>query len=428
MRRTYQITEYGSFVRNKEIPGYVSLPENTFDDLEEFLLTYRNRETDALELMSLSAKKGIGKVITAKNYVGVISMNDQTTIEILPKIYSGAQVTIGKTKKLLIDMLKTLRDAPFKTLQTTNVDIEKMSIFEIFIRMFVNEVFRIVKHGLKCSYETIQSNGTMFKGKMLFEHQIKYNYAHKELCYVQFDEFNTNQAENRLIKSALLYLYRYSNSIKNKSDIKTLLASFSTVDPSKDYIADFDKVTIDRHTKDYETALKWCKVFLQGKTFTAFSGSQIAFALLFPMESLFESYIASLLRRAFRGTSYALSAQDRTYHLFDEPSQKFLIKPDIVLRNTQSDSVFVMDTKWKLLSAQKPNYGISQADMYQMYAYQKKYSANNVTLLYPMTENLYNHAPISFSSADGVTVKARFIDLFQIDHSIGLIKQDIMCQ
>lgn len=94
-------------------------------------------------------------------------------------------------------------------------------------------------------------------------YQIKYNYTHKELCYAQFHDFNTNRAENRLIKSALLYLYRFSNSIKNKSDIKTLLASFSAADPSKDYIADFDKVTIDRHTKDYETALKWCQVFLQ---------------------------------------------------------------------------------------------------------------------------------------------------------------------
>ncbi|MEY8330768.1 hypothetical protein AALB81_15795 [Lachnospiraceae bacterium 48-33] len=32
---------------------------------------------------------------------------------------------------------------------------------------------------------------------------------------------------------------------------------------------------------------------------------------------------------------------------------------------------YIMDTKWKVLSDAKPNYGISQADMYQMYTYQK---------------------------------------------------------
>ena len=35
---TYQITEYGSFVSGKEVPGCVTLPENTFDQLEAFLL------------------------------------------------------------------------------------------------------------------------------------------------------------------------------------------------------------------------------------------------------------------------------------------------------------------------------------------------------------------------------------------------------
>ena len=37
-------------------------------------------------------------------------------------------------------MLKTLRDSPYKSVQTTKVDVEKMTLFEIFIRMFVDEV------------------------------------------------------------------------------------------------------------------------------------------------------------------------------------------------------------------------------------------------------------------------------------------------
>ena len=81
MRKTYQITEYGSFISGKQVDGYSTLPEKTFEQLENFVLSNRNKETDALELLSLSAKKGLGKVITAKNYVGIISMNDGTTIE-----------------------------------------------------------------------------------------------------------------------------------------------------------------------------------------------------------------------------------------------------------------------------------------------------------------------------------------------------------
>ena len=421
MKKPYQITEYGSFVRDKEVAGYVSLPWDTFDALENFILTNKNKDTDALELMGLSARKGIGKIITAKNYVGVITMADGTNIEILPKIYSGEQVAEAKVKKLLVDMLKTLRNAPYKSLQTTNVNIEKMSIFEVFIRMFIDEVFFIVKRGLKSSYETIQSNEFVFKGKLKAAGQIRYNYAHKERSYVEYDEFNLNRVENKLLKATLSYLYKITASSKNKNDIKTLLNNFTEVDTSEDYKGDFTKIVPDRNTKDYTTALMWSRVFLMGKSFTSFSGSEIACALLFPMETLFESYVAAQLRKVLNTTEYCMSVQDRTYHLFDEPVRKFLMKPDIVIENKNNNSIYIMDTKWKVLSDTKPNYGISQADMYQMYAYQKKYGAKNVTLLYPKTEKVNEDAKIEYVSQDGVVVRVRFVDLFDVKASVGRV-------
>lgn len=417
MGKTYQITEYGSFVREKEVQGCVTLPQRTFDALETFVLTNSTKETDALELMGISARKGIGRIITARNYVGVIKMDDGTTIEILPKIFSSETEDAGKTKKLLVEMLKTLRNSPFKSLQTTNVNIEKMSIFEVFIRMFIDEVFSIVKRGLKCNYETIQSNEKVFKGKLKVSENIRYNYAHKERSYVEYDEFNINRVENKLLKSTLLYLYRHSGSSRNKNDIKTLLNYFIEVDESKDYEGDFARIVPERNTKDYDTALLWSRVFLKGKSFTSFTGSEVAFALLFPMETLFESYIAAQLHKRLKNSKYSISAQDRKYHLFDEPSKRFLMKPDIVISDKIQKQVFIMDTKWKVLSDSKANYGISQADMYQMYAYQKKYSSENVTMIYPMTDKVENKE-IQYQSKDGVNVKIFFVDLYCINESL----------
>lgn len=99
MRKTYQITEYGSFVRDREVPGYISLPQDTFDTLESFVLSNSTEDTDALKLMGVSARKGVGKIITAKNYVGVITMNDGTTIEILPKIFLTQLLPMKKKKR-----------------------------------------------------------------------------------------------------------------------------------------------------------------------------------------------------------------------------------------------------------------------------------------------------------------------------------------
>mgnify|MGYP003323011655 CR=1 FL=1 len=104
---------------------------------------------------------------------------------------------------ILIEMLKTLKRTPFKSFQTTSINTDKISIFEIFIRMFIDEVFGIVKRGLRSGYESIQANERFFKGKLLFNKQVKYNYAHNERSYVEYDEFNLNRAENKLIKSTL---------------------------------------------------------------------------------------------------------------------------------------------------------------------------------------------------------------------------------
>ena len=424
MRKTYQITEYGSFMREKEVSGYTSLPKNTFDALEKFVLTNTGGEDDALDIMGLSARKGVGKIITAKNYVGVITMTDGTSIEILPKICSKEAVTDVKVKRLIIDMLKTLRNVPFKNLQNTNVNIEKLSIFEIFIHMYIEELFSIVKRGLKCDYEIVRRNGAVFKGKILFSEQIKHNSVHKERCYTEYDEFNTNCAENRILKATLRYLYRNTVSLRNKTDIKTLLNALEGVEESQDYKSDFEKIVPDRKTGDYQNALLWSKVFLMGKSFTSFSGSEIAFALLFPMETLFESYIAARLKKALRGMEYSLAVQDRSFHLFDEP-RKFLLKPDIVIRHKSLKKNFVMDTKWKVLADDRANYGISQADMYQMYAYQNKYRSESVTLLYPLTEKVEAGQRIEFRASDGARIKVRFVDLFDLNNSLKVLIDEI---
>ena len=425
MKGVYQIREHGSFITGQQMDGCVTLPPHTFQQLEDFILTNRSRETDTLELMGLSARKGVGRVITAKNYVGIITMNDGTTIEILPKIYSDVDDDAygTRTKKLLIDMLRTLRDTPFKSLQTSSVDIARLNILEVFIRMFIDEVFFIVKRGLKCSYESIEENANFFKGKMLFSQQMKYNHSHTERSYVAYDAFTTNRPENRLLKAALLYLYKQTTSSRNKNDLKTLLNAFASVDASTDYKSDFAWYVPDRNMKDYNTALLWCRVFLMGKSFTSFAGSEVALALLFPMETLFESYIAALIRKQLDDNAYIVSAQDKRYHLFNEPRKQFQLRPDIVITRKVDDAIFVLDTKWKLLADGKANYGISQADMYQMYAYQKKYDSQNVTLIYPKTAAVPADREIWFASDDGVTVNVRFVDLFEPRSSMSWLAE-----
>lgn len=144
----------------------------------------------------------------------------------------------------------------------------------------------------------------------------------------------------------------------------------------------------------------------------------------FVAEKRIEGFVslAQKLRKYLNPKEFTVSAQDRSFHLFDYPRQ-FLMKPDIVVKRKRDGALFVLDTKWKLLSQAKANYGISQADMYQMYAYQKKYKAENITLLYPVTDTLNTERKIAFQSNDGVIVTARFVDLFNLQQSFSLITE-----
>lgn len=131
------------------------------------------------------------------------------------------------------------------------------------------------------------------------------------------------------------------------------------------------------------------------------------------------------MKKAFPEREFSVSAQDRKYHLFDYPGKRFLMRPDLVVTRKTDGAIFVMDTKWKLLSANKPHYGISQPDMYQMYAYQKKYGAENITLLYPLTDEVPAGEEIVFQSKDGVTVRVEFIDLFRTKDSLTKVLEEL---
>lgn len=433
--KLYRITEYESFACGKQVPGYKSLPKKTFDELKNFILTNKEANTDFLELLGISYRKGVGEIITSKNYVGVISMKDGTTIEILPKIYGDSSVSeedeYKKAKTLLLRMLKTLKNTPFKSLQSANVDVAKMDIFEVFIRMYIEEVFSIVKRGLKSSYQSISENTTYFKGKLKVSENIKYNIAHKERVYVEYNDFNQNRPENRLLRATLEYLYKRTTSSRNKKDIKNLLAAFSSVSTSTNYEKDFSKVIKDRNTKGYEMALTWCQVFLRGKSFTSFSGSEVAAALLFPMETLFESYVAVKLRKVLDPKVYKIATQAKGKFLFNELNgskwDRFQLRPDIVVECIEDNKRFIMDTKWKVLSSElsSQNYGISQSDMYQMYAYHKKYNAENVTLIYPKTDKM-DEEILTYKGDDKVTVRAVFVDLMDVEASLEALMEAIL--
>ena len=74
---------------------------------------------------------------------------------------------------------------------------------------------------------------------------------------------------------------------------------------------------------------------------------------------------------------------------------------------------------------ERVNYGILQADMYQMYAYSKKYHTSEIWLLYPVNDEMRGHEPIQFDSGDGTSVSVWFVDVERIEENIQELKEKL---
>ena len=370
------------------------LSKDDFKELRSFILKQEEGASGSLSLpgleteeatacMKLSANKHRQEILTVQNYVGTIMLSTGTTIEILPKLFKDdKQENRESARRLVVEMLKACGLITYKSFQNANLKYEKMPIFEIYVRIFLNEIFDLYKKGLKSGYELKQENEKFLKGKLLFSQHIKYNFAHAERFFVEYDEFSVNRPENRLIKATLERLKRVTQAEENKRDLRRLLMIFVDVESSTHIDSDFQKCTGGRNMKEYEGILSFCKMFLRGLSYSTYAGKHNTLALLFPMEKLFEGYIAKKIKDEFAPKGWTVKTQHTGKYLFEDP-RMFSLRPDIYLE--KGNDIILMDTKWKLLTDDRAEkYGISQADMYQMYAYHKRFeNVKKVILLYP---------------------------------------------
>ena len=377
-----------------------------YTDLKEFVEDIRPDDDGDESHFFLQVVKG---GIKARNYVGVIQLKSGCQIQILPKIEfpdKGEDKT-KKTKNVLLKMLKTFNEFKFKQINRGSLSTERLNIYEIFINIFAEQVKDIARKGLRSAYITVEDNIPYYKGKLLVNQHIRHNLTHAERFYCAYDEFHVNRPENRLLKSTLLKLQRISSDFQNQKKIRQLLVYFELVEPSLNYEADFSRIVIDRNTRVYEMPLKWAKVFLLGKSFTNFTGKTDAVSLLFPMEKLFESYVARLAETSTALQYWNVTKQDGSKFLFTKPDERFNLRPDIVLK--KDNDTIIVDTKWKRLTKDKnKNYGISQADMYQMYAYAREFNTPYVCLIYPKTKDSSLAEGKLYENKDG-NVKIRIL-------------------
>ena len=376
----YIISEYGLIGKDDSVVNYnkflsKKVPSQVYNELEEFAKTDYGKE-----IFSFS---GNGKYLQAKSYVGTIQTKSGHSIEILPKIYKNKE-NEDNSKEIFLQLLRMLYKLPnYKQIEKANFQNEKMPLLEIFIYMFLEEVAFIIKKGIKSDYISQEDNLYYLKGKLLIKEQIKRNYIHKERFYVDYDEYTTNRAENNLIKSTLKYLMNISSSFQNLRLIRMYQEHMYSVEYSLNFDADFKKCKTNiRGMEHYKNALIWAKVFLKKESFSSFSGDTISFAILYPMEKLFENYMKHKLNERY--LKYKVHSQngEKTF-IHNKNEQLFGLRPDFII-NSKDTIKIIADAKWKIIEDSK---SFSQSDFYQLFAYQHIFKPKKaLRLYYPMSD------------------------------------------
>jgi 5-methylcytosine-specific restriction enzyme subunit McrC len=342
-------------------PGDVLLPEAHFEIVKHLATTL----PDADGLLNYSLYRG-REAIRFRTYVGLLELRGGVLLAIEPRVGH------------LPTLLRHLADPPFRLIDTGHAGTNPLPLWEVFIDVFLRETAHALARGLARTYATHEADLPLLRGKLRIHDQLRQPRA--DTLAVAYDDPTPDIAPNRLLKRALLHVAQRTQTTRNQTRCLHLLGTLADVPASANVPADIRAVaTTNRLLRTYESALRWASWLLCGQGAGLCTGPHITTCLLFPMERVFEQYVAAGFRRI------GAEVQTSGAHLVDDHlgQPRFKLRPDLILR--RGDQTTVLDTKWKFINANDPTgqYGIEQADLYQLYAYGKKYKATDLVLIYP---------------------------------------------
>lgn len=382
-----------------------TIPAVVYEWLERQCLIASNNNRPAW--LRLTQRRG-HRAVQVTGFVGVIRAPDGYQIEVLPKVGKVIGAGALKARQLLIEMLCCLQTFRHLRMDPAKLAAARMPLLEIFIGEFLSAVGNVVKRGLRSHYATEQGNLFALRGKLVVASHLRQNLYRADRFFTEHDEFSIDRPENRLLRTALQCALRLTTSQAHQQLARELQFVFAEVPISMQPNLDYQRVRLDRGMGYYEEALAWSKLILDQQSPVTGHGGNTAPSLLFPMEAVFEAFVAKHLAKQLTRTLH-LKSQARTHHLVRHREENwFCLKPDLLIKDTHT-ALLVLDTKWKLLDGQKANgtkkYGLVQSDFYQLQAYGQSYlnGVGDVVLIYPRTEAFEQPLPVfEFPRTEGL--------------------------
>ncbi|WP_312671301.1 McrC family protein [Pseudescherichia sp.] len=328
------------------------------------------------------------------SYVGYLESPTGEAIEILPKTRLGEDEDPIRQRRVLRRMLQAAAGITPREGETASLYRSKLPLHEWIYSEFLRHLLELVRRGLRSDYHLTEDDDSAFiRGQLDINRQIRQAPGKGARFHVRYAEFTPQRIENRILRTVLEIVLSSTKENQTWRTATTLKHQMADIEPISDALSQLSRWSDGKYLLAYRAIKPWCQLILEKHNPDFQKGGHQGITLLFPMEKLFESWVGYSLKRAL-ATGYAFTAQARRHHLLshalDEsalPEAWFALKPDFVVQN--SDESYVLDAKWKLLDSLQGNrakkYGISQADLYQMFAYGQKYlqGRGDMMLIYP---------------------------------------------
>lgn len=348
-------------------------------------------------------------------FCGVIQLDD-LTLEILPKIH-GKEEKPESCRTVLVQMLQTARIIHTHKGARAGINTQQHSLLDIFIQHFCHDLHTQILQGKLRNYIEEEENLSVMRGRLVISQHVRHNLVHKERLYCRFDEFSEDMLLNQIVRFTLRLLLPWTRSGKSKKQLSELLMHFDGISDAPITLQSFNLLKTDRITQRFQSVLEQCRLFIAAIKPDVLAGSTPLFSLLFDMNRLFEAWVAEKLKPWAHHQGWHLRTQGPRKYLAvrDNDSPKFQLRPDIALVDDNGTPQLIADTKWKLLNEADRKLGVSNSDMYQLYAYAGRYKVPRLQLIYPKQAGLFSHYNFTLQAINSpiLTVRTIAIDEFK---------------
>jgi 5-methylcytosine-specific restriction enzyme subunit McrC len=345
------------------------------------------------------------------NFVGVLETPCGTRVEILPKHFEEGDC-IRQSRRLLCRMIAAAMNLSPREAGESALELFDAPLSEWVVARFLAALDHLVKRGVRSDYVRVESAERFLRGQLDVVRQMRQPPGREHVFNIRHDIFVPDRAENRLLKRALDHVAMATQRADNWRLAHELKNMLSEITASTDVRGDFAKWRTDRLMAHYQAVKPWCELVLYRQMPWSVSGDWHGVSMLFPMEKLFERYVARALRRNLM-PDVTLAAQTRSEWLCQHEGRgMFELRPDFLV--SQGNARWVLDTKWKRIdtSRRSNNYDIKQSDLYQLFGYGHKYLAGRgeMALIYPKWSG-FDHPLAPFHYGGGLSLWALPFDL-----------------